>query len=278
MNTEWVPTFDALSPGGSRFDQSTEAQRLYSQPSVGDLPLNDTDADHYELYLGYDRLNPWTYLLRREIARGNLDAEAPVICVGNRWIGEILYFRQNIGLKNAKGLDVFSSNSDLVTVGDMHRMPFGDGTIKLVFIRQALSKSHDVRLVFGEILRVLQPDGYVIIEIPGPYGWGVDRLRGTDVKNAKNILRLFGRQVKRIMYRDETSPYQSGLTDDCQRLIRVFVQIDKNACGAEPAVEPIPRMRLQIYERWRRGLVRTRFLLRRLPTAVRRRVAMRRGP
>jgi SAM-dependent methyltransferase len=226
--TEWVPDFDELLPAGMTDEKHNEAQRIFSIRSVDELSGNQTSADAYEIYLGTDRLNPWTYLVRREIAKGTISRDDLAVCVGNRWLGEILYFRENIGLRNAIGLDLFTTNPGLVKVGDMHKMPFEDGSVGLIFIRQALSKSYDVRIVIAEVLRVLKDGGLFIIEIPGPYGWGVGRMRASDVKSASSLINLFRGHISRVIYRNEMKPYGTVYDQDVKRLIQVFAQVRKN--------------------------------------------------
>src|SRR5262249_34921573 len=154
-------------------ERSNEFQKMWSLRGVQAIPGNDTDADYYEMYMGYDRMNPWTYLLRREIANGKIAKDEKIICIGNRWLGEILYFRHSICLTNTKGVDLISSNPELVTAADMHNLPYEDNSVKLIFTRGAINKSYDVRVLVKEMLRVLKKDGFLIIETPGPYGYGV---------------------------------------------------------------------------------------------------------
>lgn len=236
--TEWVPEFDELLPEGSADEKHNEAQRIFSIRSVEEMEGNQTSGDMYELYLGIDRLNPWTYLARREISRGNLSRDDLAVCVGNRWLGEVLYFRENIGLPKTIGLDLFTTNPELVQVGDMHKMPFADNSVGLIFIRQALSKSYDVRIVIKEVMRVLKDGGFFIIEIPGPYGWGVGRMRASDVKSAASLIKLFRGHVSRIVYKDEMRQYSTVYNQDVQRLIRVFAQISKTRTD-EPVEEHV---------------------------------------
>jgi len=263
--SEWVQ-FDQLKQDENHEERINEAQRIISKRGVETLPANDLSADGYERYLCYDRLNPWTYLVRREIKRGNLAASDPVTCIGNRWLGEILYFRETLGLKKARGMDLFSADPELVVVGDMHRMPLEDNSQKMIFIRQALSKSYDVRVVVKEMLRVLTKPGFVIVEIPGPYGWGVNRFRGTDVKSAKNLLRLFRGKVRRIIYQDEIPPYRASFDADVQRLIRVFIEIDKDGWNREPIKETATLGHLRAYQFWRIQRLNVRQRMRRLCT------------
>ena len=239
MVTEWVPEFDELLPEGTVDEKHNEAQRIFSIRSIEEMEGNQTSADRYELYLGADRLNPWTYLVRRELAKGTISKNDLAVCVGNRWLGEVLYFRQNIGLRNTIGLDLFTTNPELVKVGDMHKMPFADNSVGLIFIRQALSKSYDVRVVVKEILRVLKDGGLFIIEIPGPYGWGVGRMRASDVKSAWSLIRLFHGHVSRIAYKDEMEAYSTVYGQDVHRIIRVLAQVNKKTRTHIPAEDKV---------------------------------------
>jgi SAM-dependent methyltransferase len=241
-------------------DRSNEFQREYSLEAVKSIPQIDSDADQYELYMSSDRVNPWTYLIRREIRRGNLKSDDRVVCVGNRWGGEILYFRQNIGLKNTIGIDLFSSHPDLVIAADMHKMPFPDNSVKMIFNRGLINKSYDVRVLVKEMLRVLTKDGFLIVETPGPYGYGVSRLGRTDIKSAENLLRLFRGKVRRIVFQEATRPRSFHI--DVSRIIRLFIQIDKDGAVTTPEAEPFSHLRFNIYDAYRLSLLRARALRR----------------
>ena len=249
-------------------DRSNEFQREYSLEAIKSIPQIDSDADQYELYMSSDRVNPWTYLIRREIRRGNLRPDDKVVCIGNRWGGEILYFRQNLGLKNTIGIDLFSSHPDLVIAADMHQMPFPDNTVKMIFNRGLINKSYDVRILVKEMLRVLTKDGFLIVETPGPYGYGVSRLGRTDVKSAENLLRLFRGKVSRIVFQEATRP--RSFLFDATRLIRLFIQIDKDGAVITPEAESFSRLRFKIYDAYRLSLLRGRALRRAVMRRLRR--------
>jgi len=245
---EHEASFQELRSDEKSVEKSNEFQRIWSLQSFSDLPIED--AVSYEHYMSYDRVNPWTYLVRREVRRKNLHPEDPVICIGNRWVGEIRYFRENLGLKKTMGVDLFSTAPDLVVAADMHDMPFADNSIKMVFNRGLINKSYDVRLFVREMLRVLTPDGFLIVETPGPYEWGVTRLGRTDIKSVQNLLRLLRGKVRRVIYADETKPKR--YVHDGTRLVRLFIQVDKSGCTEEPIWEKFPRQRFEIYDSIRR--------------------------
>ena len=252
--------FRDLKENSASVEKSNEFQRSWSLLARKELPFNDKDADSYESYMSGDRVNPWTYLIRRELRRGNLGADDAVICIGNRWLGEIMYFRENLGLRKAVGVDLFSSDPELVVAADMHDMPFENNSIRLIFNRGLINKSYDVRLLIKEMLRVLTDDGYLIVETPGPYGWGVSRLGRTDIKNVQNLLRLLRGKVRRVIYAEETKPKR--FLYDSTRLIRVFIQIDKRGNRAEPVWEPFSQVRFNLYDGYRKYLLRFRGALR----------------
>lgn len=244
------PTFHKLKEGMPSLDERVDFQRAMGMGGVRSIPsLDDPDPDRYELYMGSDRTNPWTYVLKREMARGYLQPDDPVISLGNRWIGEISYFRENVGLKKALGVDLFSNNPDLVIAADMHKLPFEDSSIKLVFNRGLINKSYDVRVLVKEVMRVLTDDGMFIVETPGPYDYGVSRLGCTDIKSARNLLRLFEGNVRRIFYVEATKPHRYQA--DSTKLIRIGFQIDKKGWAGAPQIEPYSPRLFNYYSAYR---------------------------
>lgn len=256
------PSYLELKDKGDEIERSNEFQKKWSERGLTIREENNSDRDYYEIYIGYDRMNPWTYLLKRELARGNLSADDKVLCIGNRWNGEIFYFRQTIGLKNAMGVDLISRDPELVVAADMHKMPFEDSTVKMVFCRGTLNKSYDIRVFMKEMMRVLQDGGYLALETPGPFGDGVNYLGRTDLKNSNNLLRLLKGHVKRIVYRDDTNLLHAE--GNVQKALRILVQVDKAGGAAMPAPEPFPAMWFAVYDFYRHYLTRIRRKLRRI--------------
>src|SRR5260370_27533456 len=239
---ELEPSFQEMKRQGDSVERNNEFQRAISTESVKSIPHNELEADYYELYMSFDRTNPWTYVIRREIERGNLAPEDQVLCLGNRWLGEIMYLRQNLGLKNAKGVDLISSDPELVIAADMHKLPFEDNSVKMIFNRGLINKSYDVRLLIKEMMRVLTKDGFLIVETPGPYGYGVSRLGRTDIKSAQNLLRLMRGKVQRIVYSDAMKPHQ--YLYDSTRFFRICVQLDTDGRDLVPKPEAFRQLSL----------------------------------
>lgn len=228
--------------------RSNELQRQWSADQHQGAPQLESDPDYYESYLRYDRISPWTYLVRREMHRGNLAADDKVVCIGNRWSGEVRYFRENIGLRNTMGVDLFSADPDYVIAADMHAMPFEDHSVKLVFARGVANKSYDFRRFLKELRRILRKDGFLIIEQPA-YTHGVDVLGATELKRSANLLRLLRGQLQRIIYTDAVVGH--GRTFHDVGIVKIFVQLGPQGGAELPAVEPFPYLRFYLHDLWR---------------------------
>ena len=192
----------------STIDEKIKFQTDYSKKAVDAVGGVETDPDAFEMYLSYDRINIWTYLVRREIRRKFLKQDDLTLCIGNRWKGEVLYFRENLGLKKAIGVDLFTSDPEFTVAEDMHNMSFASGSVGLIFARGLINKSYDVRVFVREMLRVLRPDGFLIIETP-IYRDGLSPLGPTDIKSSRNFLRLLNGKIKRIIDVEEPHPRKS---------------------------------------------------------------------
>jgi SAM-dependent methyltransferase len=121
---------------------------------------------------------------------GKLDPEKPSLSIGPRWITEILYFREVVGLREHIGLDLFSDDAELVTAGDMHDIPFPDKKFGFVFLKNTADKSYNVRKLIDEIVRVTAPNAIVVIDQICGYGRN-SPLSRTDIQSAHNLLKLF---------------------------------------------------------------------------------------
>ena len=148
--------------------------------------------------------DPWTPLFRRLIADSVVRADEPVLTLGPRWVGEIHYFRDVIGFKRAIGLDLFSYSSDLVTVGDMHAMPFEDSSFGLIYQRNTFNKSYDIRQALRECVRVLRPGGVLVTDDCLAYTDGVSELARTSIPSNRWVLQFLGDTVAEVLHDVET--------------------------------------------------------------------------
>lgn len=148
--------------------------------------------------------DPWTPMFRSFITEGTVRADEPVLTLGPRWVGEIHYFRDVIGFKRAIGLDLFSYSSDLVTVGDMHAMPFEDSSFGLIYQRNTFNKSYDIRQALRECVRVLRPGGVLVTDDCLAYTDGVSELARTSMPSNRWALRFLGDNVAEVLHDAET--------------------------------------------------------------------------
>jgi SAM-dependent methyltransferase len=131
--------------------------------------------------------------------------EEQVLTLGPRWVGEIHYFRDVIGFSNAIGLDLFSKDTNLVRIGDMHCMPFADSTFGLVYQRNTFNKAYDIRKALEECQRVLRDGGILISDECLAYTDGVSEVGRTSITHNKWYLQFFGDAVEEVL-RDAEAP------------------------------------------------------------------------
>jgi hypothetical protein len=241
---------------------NNEFQIAWSGRGIEVFPEFDRNADLYEMFLSSDRLSPWTYLIRREIARGNLAKNDKTICIGPRWAGEILYFRQYIGLRETIGIDLLPSQPDLIIASDMHSLPFENNSVKFAFCRGVIDKSYDPRLFAQELKRVLKPDGFVMIESVGPHPQGVNCVGRTDVKMSANLLKLFNGVTERVIFQQDRPPLSS--TVRVRNIITIFIQINKTGHSTAPIHEEFPFIQYFLYWKVRRLFLRVRIKIKKI--------------
>jgi SAM-dependent methyltransferase len=168
--------------------------------------------------------DPWTSFIAGLVERGELDRNEPVLTIGPRWVGEITYFREALGLVNAIGLDLFTTDESLVKVGDMHTMPFGNDTFGLVYQRNTFNKAYDIRAVLGECARVLRDGGILISDDCYDYTTGVSELGRTNIKHNDQIVRVLASNVSEVLYDREEPSRETWI----ERVGQVAVRIRKH--------------------------------------------------
>jgi SAM-dependent methyltransferase len=148
--------------------------------------------------------DPWSDLIRDLVAQGIIRADEPHLTIGPRWVGEIHYFRTQLGLPHTIGLDLFTHDEELVKVGDMHDMPFEDDSFGLVYQRNTFDKSYDIRTALAECVRVLRDGGVLISDDCYDYVQGVSEMARTNVKHNEQLLRALGDHAGKVLYSAET--------------------------------------------------------------------------
>ena len=149
--------------------------------------------------------DPWSPMIKSLLAKGELKADEPQLTIGPRWVGEIHYFRQGLGLDETIGLDLFTHDEELVKVGDMHDMPFADSTFGLVYQRNTFDKSYDIRTCLRECVRVLRDGGILISDDCYDYTHGVSEMARTNIKHNDQIARVIDAHVAEVLYDVETA-------------------------------------------------------------------------
>lgn len=127
--------------------------------SSGDIGVNT--VHHNALRLGsfkkliVNRSNLLLYPLSAiAINRGS-----SVLCIGPRTEGELLNYR-GLGFRNVRGLDLLSY-SPWIDVGDMHAMPYPDGTFAVTLFSFCLSYSNNRPKAAAEAVRVTRNGGII---------------------------------------------------------------------------------------------------------------------
>ena len=128
------------------------------------------------------RFKIWKYMRK-------IDPESPSLSIGPRWITEIRFFREVIGLTKHIGIDLHSHDESMIRVGDMHEMPFEDNTFGFLFMKNTVDKSYDIRMLVSELLRVVMPGGVIAID-GGCYFGNATVLHRTSIQRAENLLRI----------------------------------------------------------------------------------------
>jgi hypothetical protein len=207
------------SDGGDDSQQElvNTLQREYSLQQDGTVDVEFTDLGRPETG------DPWSPLIIGLREDRVVSADEPVLTIGPRWAGEIHYFRQTLGLPKTIGLDLFSYDDELVKVGDMHEMPFADGTFALVYQRNTFDKSYDIRAALNECLRVLRDGGVLISDDCYAYTDGVSELSRTNIKHNRQLLRVLEPHVAKVLRDDEADAADRWI----ERIGQVAVQVRK---------------------------------------------------
>ena len=165
--------------------------------------------------------DPWTPFIADLLRKGELDPAEPVLTIGPRWVGEITYFRETLGLTGAIGLDLFTTDEELVKVGDMHDMPFESDTFGLVYQRNTFNKSYDIRAALRECVRVLRDGGILISDDCYDYTNGVSELGRTNIKHNDQLARVIAQNVGELLYDREEESRENWIERVGQVAIRV---------------------------------------------------------
>ena len=125
--------------------------------------------------------------------------DTSMLCIGPRWPLEITWVRNTFGFNNVTGLDLFSTDENLVVKGDMHQMPFENNSFNVVYQRNTFNKSYDIRKALDECVRVLKPGGYLISDDCYDYNVGVNELTRTNILCNEWMIKYLGDNVSKVV-------------------------------------------------------------------------------
>lgn len=136
------------------------------------------------------RLSYWEVKIKLWRLLGLVSGNAPSLSVGPRWTTEVKFFPEIVGLREHIGLDLSSSEPELIKTGDMHNMPLPSDTYGFIFVKNTADKSYEIRKFVRELVRVAAPNGIIVIDQICGHG-AVSPIHRTDVQKAGNLLKLF---------------------------------------------------------------------------------------
>jgi methyltransferase family protein len=143
-----------------------------------------------------------------------LGPESRVLAIGPRTEGELLnLFAHGFSPDRVRGLDLISY-SPLIDLGNMHHLPYPDGSWDAVVLGWVLTYSTEQQLAANEVLRVLRPGGVVAIGVEHnprsdkeirdqvDYDFGAFHR----FKTTQEILDLFAGHVGQVYFRHDVIP------------------------------------------------------------------------
>lgn len=111
------------------------------------------------------RAEPFTRLIQARVPElAAPGSPAPILSLGTRNGSELDAMRE-AGWWNVVGFDLFP-NDPRILRGDLHRLPFPDGTFVLVYASHVFEHAHTPTLAIQEAWRVLRPAGWLFAAFP----------------------------------------------------------------------------------------------------------------
>ena len=176
------------------------------EPATGDIGVNTVHHNMLGLkrprMLAVDR----SKLLLRPLSAIRFSRADPVLCIGPRAEGEIL-FLMALGFRNIRAIDLISY-SPWIDLGDMHALPYRDNEFAATVMGWCLAYSNNRPKAAHEAIRVTRNGGVIAIgveytsetaeEKSQKYGYQVcdeDRL-----ESVAEILALFEGSVDRVFF------------------------------------------------------------------------------
>ncbi|MAE81202.1 MAG: hypothetical protein CMB80_00595 [Flammeovirgaceae bacterium] len=173
-----------------------------------DIGINTVHHNHNALSL--DRI--WNLAVNRSkllinpLAAIRMSKRTPILCIGPRAEGELLYLK-GFGFKDIRGYDLMSY-SPWVDLGDMHNMPYKDDSFGVIIMGWVIAYSDSRKKAAAEAVRVVKNGGRIAVgvEFYTEKKEDLDKRLGYEFCNkeqmmcVQDILDLFGRHVDRIEF------------------------------------------------------------------------------
>ncbi|MEM7396886.1 MAG: class I SAM-dependent methyltransferase, partial [Verrucomicrobiota bacterium] len=132
---------------------------------------------------------------------GLAQSDRHALCIGCRNTAEIDRLTE-AGYGEVTGVDLFSIDPR-IKVMDMHALTFPDDSFDLVYTCHNLEHSYDVKVVVGQIIRVLRHGGAIAVETPLKYTLSeTDR---NDFETVEGLLDVFSPHVDEVLFKEEAN-------------------------------------------------------------------------
>ena len=203
----------------------------------GDIPAGVENVVKYNIegVTGMWSLNRPSFLINPLVCSQYFNRHAgslEVLSIGPRTEAEIFaLIAAGFNPKRIRGMDIISY-SPFIELGDMHDIPYEDGSFDVIFLGWVLAYSTDNKLAVSEVLRVARPNAFIAVgceynpktneELAKELEGKVTSKTGDDVtrfESTDQILELFEGSVDTILYRDDVHP---TMRDDAGGAIVIF--------------------------------------------------------
>lgn len=125
-----------------------------------------------------------------------LGRDSAVLCIGARNEIELDVFLE-AGFGRVSAVDLWSA-SPRIRVGDMHALPFEDGSFDLIYASHVFEHAYDFPRVVSECMRVIRSPGYLFCAVPVNFETNAhDRY---DFRNGEGFLAHFAGRSFEVLY------------------------------------------------------------------------------
>ena len=146
-----------------------------------------------------------------------------VILFEPRWADEITFFKHKFSFDNVHGISSFSTNENVISIKDIHCTTFDDNSVDVVYQRNVLSLSYNVRSLLNECVRILKNESILIIDNTLDYNNGVNPIVRTNIHSIEWIIEYLKNNTSKILFNKE----QKINNDSANKRGRLIIKIRK---------------------------------------------------